>query len=268
MAGAVAKGLQTAGPLVTLAGGGLMLNDAVVVAQIDPMKPATYPTGGAGLVMAFTGLLMYLLPWLSQQIDKVLADRRERRNLEGRLKAAEEKATEAAAKVLALEEKQQAAKVERAGLEGTQEGLAAIFEKGGILKGPARQGHADGLPRPTLLVVEDDPATAKAYAKLFTARGYAVTVSATVEDAIRRLEARPHWMLLDLKLAQGDGVDVLRVARHNNMTTKVAVITAQDDRVVLDAVRSLNPEHLFLKPLERLDLLTDAIRMEAAEDRP
>jgi CheY-like chemotaxis protein/Na+-transporting methylmalonyl-CoA/oxaloacetate decarboxylase gamma subunit len=284
--GAVIKGVQAAGPLVTLAGSGLIITDAVTVAQqVDIRHPATYPTGGVGLIMAFTGLLMYLLPWMSAQIDKILADRRERRNLEGRLKEAEDKAnvaeqranlaadkaTVAEHRLVALERKQGAATVERAALQGKQEGVEAVLEAGGILRGPARTGHQDGMPRPTLLIVEDDPETAKAYSKLFTARGFSTSSAGTVEEAVRRLDGRPHWMLLDLKLADGDGVEVLRAARRAGMTTKVAVITAQDDRDVLEAVRSLNPDHLFLKPLERLDLLTDAIRMEAAgpsEDRP
>ena len=62
----------------------------------------------------------------------------------------------------------------------------------------------------TLLIVEDDPRLAETLARSFTARGYEVRHAASVEAA-REITAdfTPARAIVDLKLAEGSGLDVV-----------------------------------------------------------
>jgi DNA-binding response OmpR family regulator len=68
----------------------------------------------------------------------------------------------------------------------------------------------DGVQSKTLLVVEDDAATAGFLADNLRADGYGVFCAAAVGEAVRAVELRgPDLLLLDLGLTGGSGLDVL-----------------------------------------------------------
>jgi DNA-binding response OmpR family regulator len=100
------------------------------------------------------------------------------------------------------------------------------------------------------LVVEDDPASGEALRRLLAHRGWVVTVARTVAEAMVSLDPPPHCILLDLVLPDGDGVDVLRKVRRENLPTSVTVCTGTDDPVRLALVKGMDPSALFLKPVD------------------
>jgi CheY-like chemotaxis protein len=58
-------------------------------------------------------------------------------------------------------------------------------------------------------------------------RGYAVFEAATIADALAWLaDQPPHWMLLDLMLPDGCGIEILRKVRAARMTTRPALSPA------------------------------------------
>jgi DNA-binding response OmpR family regulator len=66
----------------------------------------------------------------------------------------------------------------------------------------------------TLLLLEDDPLTRTFLADNLTADGYELVVSATLEDALRELEyKRPDLAIVDLKLPDGSGLELVRRVR-------------------------------------------------------
>ena len=93
-------------------------------------------------------------------------------------------------------------------------------------------------------------------------RGYAVSEAATIADAIGLLEGDgdgragpPHWMLLDLMLPDGSGIDLLRKVRADRMTTRTCVITGCAAAKLVEA-REAGAEHTFVKPLDLEELVT------------
>ena len=66
---------------------------------------------------------------------------------------------------------------------------------------------------------------------------------------MQALERRPQWVLLDLMLPDGSGVDVLRRVKRDDPTTRVCVITGCGP-AVLDLVTTLGAEHVLTKPLD------------------
>lgn len=59
---------------------------------------------------------------------------------------------------------------------------------------------------------------------------------------------RPLCVLLDLP--DGNGVEVLRHVLAERLPVRVAVTTAASDPEMLDAVRQLEPDAFFLKPVD------------------
>ena len=101
-----------------------------------------------------------------------------------------------------------------------------------------------------MLVVEDVPDARAALDVLLRGCGVQTACAATLAGALRLLDWRPHAILLDLKLPDGNGVEVLRRVRSSGMSAQVAVITGTSDDRLLDEVRSLKPDAVFRKPLD------------------
>lgn len=90
-----------------------------------------------------------------------------------------------------------------------------------------------------ILIVEDSVLLAEGIAKTFRAKGYAVDVAATGEDAEAALHTGPYdLVILDLGLPDIDGLDVLRRLRDRRSRVPVLVLTARDS--VQQRVEGLN----------------------------
>ena len=91
------------------------------------------------------------------------------------------------------------------------------------------------LSGPRILVVEDERAISEPLEKLLAREGFAVTVAATVADALAEFAADPpDLILLDLNLPDGDGRDVAREIRRSS-GVPIIMLTArgtETDRIV------------------------------------
>ena len=89
-----------------------------------------------------------------------------------------------------------------------------------------------------ILVIDDDEGVRKTSVDLLAARGHEAHAAATVRDGLRMFaEIRPALVLLDLKLPDGAGVDVLRELQRQAPGTPVVVISGQGS--VSDAVEAM-----------------------------
>jgi DNA-binding response OmpR family regulator len=87
-------------------------------------------------------------------------------------------------------------------------------------------------------------------------RGYAVSEAATVSDAMSAIaDHPPQWMLLDLMLPDGCGIDVLRHVRAARLATRTCVVTGCAAGM-LDEAREAGAEHTFVKPVNIEQLVT------------
>src|SRR4051794_21222905 len=67
-----------------------------------------------------------------------------------------------------------------------------------------RDGAVRSRDMPHVLVVEDDPATARVLCQVLKSRGAGLVVHAgTVADALNSLDPAPDWVILDLDLPDG-----------------------------------------------------------------
>jgi DNA-binding response OmpR family regulator len=109
-----------------------------------------------------------------------------------------------------------------------------------------------------VLIVEDNRAARTAIAKLLKRQGFAVSEAASVAEAMDGIAQPPppQWILLDLMLPDGCGINVLRKARAEQMPCTVCVITGCADSQLLAEARRAGAEHTFTKPLDVERLMT------------
>ena len=119
--------------------------------------------------------------------------------------------------------------------------------------------NSSAMPRTSVLIIEDQRMHALALRSLFTRKGCDVVgVADTVKDGMAMLASRPDYIVLDLTLADGDGVEILkRIREHESATPspRVIVTTAVRDADRLREVLALRPHRLLEKPTDLVDLL-------------
>jgi CheY-like chemotaxis protein len=89
----------------------------------------------------------------------------------------------------------------------------------------------------------------RAISLLLKKRGFVVSEAATVAQAMREITRQPRWVLLDVMLPDGSGLEVLRRIKSEGLPIKVCVITGCHEHV-LNQARALGAEYAFAKPLQ------------------
>jgi len=122
-----------------------------------------------------------------------------------------------------------------------------------------------------VLVVEDEPEIQGALRSLLEREGYRVTVAGTIVEARNAIDESVDVMLLDWRLPDGEGIDLLRELRKTS-DLPVVMVTARVD--VIDKVLGLEigADDYVTKPVEPRELLARVrarlrVKAKAAEVR-
>ena len=82
----------------------------------------------------------------------------------------------------------------------------------------------------SVLIIDDDPLIRKTLSSHLTKRGFEVQLAESGEAGLRRFaEACPDLVLLDIRLPDTDGLEVLRRITEQGTRTAVLMMTAFDD---------------------------------------
>ena len=81
-------------------------------------------------------------------------------------------------------------------------------------------------PDPSLLLVDDDAPFLRRLARAMEARGFAVETAESVAEGIAKSRARPpKYAVVDLRLTDGNGLDVIEAIRHQREDTRIIMLT-------------------------------------------
>ena len=106
-----------------------------------------------------------------------------------------------------------------------------------------------------ILIVDDEPGIVDEVSSFLTEEGYEIRTADTAADGIKVFkDFRPALVLLDMKLPDQPGVEVLRVVKQLSPSTKVIVNTGYVDQKMIDEAENLGRDAFLQKPfnLERL----------------
>ena len=105
--------------------------------------------------------------------------------------------------------------------------------------------------RPTVLLVEDEPAQREVLSYNLDAEGFRVVSADNGEDALMLVdEEAPDIIILDLKLGAMNGFDFLKVLRKDELTRHIPVIVISGDnsRQSVDQAYEIGANAMFRKP--------------------
>ena len=110
---------------------------------------------------------------------------------------------------------------------------------------------------PHVLVAEDNDLVAGAMRVLFEETGHRVTTTPSITATVAAATAEPvDLLLLDLGLADGDGLQVLAQLKERGAMPRVAVaLTGRDEPEVVARCRAMGCADVLLKPVPARQLL-------------
>ena len=125
---------------------------------------------------------------------------------------------------------------------------------------------AGGRAPNRVLLVDDDSASRSALARLLVARDASVVEAASLEEAVRRLEAeRFDLVISDQRLPHGSGVELLARVRHSWPAVARVLMSRRDDpEVAWDAINRAGVCYLLKKPWDGTTLDDVLARGEGA----
>ncbi len=123
----------------------------------------------------------------------------------------------------------------------------------------------------SVLVIDDDPLIRKTLSSYLSKKGFEAVAAEDGEEGIQKYEEHiPDLVILDIRLPDVDGLEVLGRIREKNPNASIIIMTAYDDmKTTIEAIKSGAFEYL-VKPLDyvELDLTIDkAFQIRSLEDK-
>ena len=118
-------------------------------------------------------------------------------------------------------------------------------------------------PDPSLLLVDDDEAFLKRLAKAMEKRGFAVETAETVAAGKAICTARPPaYAVVDLRLEDGNGLDVVEVLRASRPDARIVVLTGYGAIATAVAAVKIGATDYLAKPADATDVMNALVARE------
>ncbi|SDE64094.1 ActR/PrrA/RegA family redox response regulator transcription factor [Limimaricola pyoseonensis] len=110
-------------------------------------------------------------------------------------------------------------------------------------------------PDPSLLLVDDDEAFLRRLGKAMEKRGFAVTLAGTVEEGRRiALQSPPAYAVVDLRLEDGNGLDVVEALRESRPEARIVVLTGYGAIATAVAAVKIGATDYLSKPADATEV--------------
>ncbi|MEI8010878.1 MAG: response regulator [Candidatus Omnitrophota bacterium] len=101
-----------------------------------------------------------------------------------------------------------------------------------------------------LLIVDDELDVREFARNFFRKRGLDVSVASTCLEALQAIETTlPDLILLDIRMGENSGVDVLRELRRRNNPVKVVMVSGIEDEHIVQETLAMGVLGFIHKPL-------------------
>ena len=125
------------------------------------------------------------------------------------------------------------------------------------------------MPKPAILVIDDDTSITTTISNFLRAKGYSVTVANDSDDALEMIAGNRYPLILsDIYIDRLTGIDILRVARERDPEVCVILMTARGSvSTTVDAEVGGAFDYLA-KPFDLKDLLLVIEKGSRSRDVP
>ena len=133
---------------------------------------------------------------------------------------------------------------------------------------PKAAANAIG-PDPSLLLVEDDAPFLKRLARAMETRGFAVETAETVAEGVAKAKARPpKYAVVDLRLGDGSGLDVIETIRARRDDSNMIVLTGYGNIATAVTAVKLGAVDYLSKPADADEVFAALTRREGSKVEP
>lgn len=110
-------------------------------------------------------------------------------------------------------------------------------------------------PDPSLLLVDDDVPFLRRLARAMESRGFKVEIAESVAEGIAKAKAHPpKFAVVDLRLGDGNGLDVIEAIRKGREDTRVIVLTGYGNIATAVTAVKLGAVDYLSKPADADDV--------------
>ncbi|THF50356.1 ActR/PrrA/RegA family redox response regulator transcription factor [Allorhizobium terrae] len=118
---------------------------------------------------------------------------------------------------------------------------------------------------PTLLIVDDDLPFLRRLGRAMESRGFKVDMASSVAEGIAKsTEAAPKYAVVDLRLGDGNGLDVIAAIRERRDDTRIIVLTGYGNIATAVTAVKLGAVDYLSKPADADDVF-NALTQRAGE---
>jgi two-component system response regulator RegA len=121
---------------------------------------------------------------------------------------------------------------------------------------------------PTLLVVEDDEALRTRLVRAFADRGFLAQGAASTAEAVARSDEAPEYAVVDLRIGDESGLDVIRALLGRDPATRIVMLTGYGSIATAVEAMRLGAVHYLTKPADADEILAALQRGETAAASP
>ena len=108
----------------------------------------------------------------------------------------------------------------------------------------------------SIILVDDEDHFRERLARAFTNRGYTVYQAVNVDQALQKIEeCSPDWALVDLKMPEKSGLDLIKEAKMLSPTLKIVVLTGYGSIATATEAIKLGAFYYLPKPADVDDIL-------------
>ncbi|MEL6736210.1 MAG: ActR/PrrA/RegA family redox response regulator transcription factor [Pseudomonadota bacterium] len=119
---------------------------------------------------------------------------------------------------------------------------------------------------PTLLLMDDDRPFLQRLARAMESRGFVVTIAETVKAGISHVrQSVPDYAVVDMRLEDGNGLDVVEVLRDKGADTRVVVLTGYGNIATAVTAVKLGAIDYLAKPADADDVFSAL--MQSPDDK-
>jgi two-component system, response regulator RegA len=132
------------------------------------------------------------------------------------------------------------------------------------------ESRAAAVPRDrTLLIVEDDKSFLQRLARAMEGRGFTVTTAETVAEGLNQLEtSSPAFAVVDMRLADGNGLDVISALKRRRPDARGIVLTGYGNIATAVNAVKIGAVDYLAKPVDADDVVAALLAHEGKAAEP